>query len=780
MDAALHAIAEEARSETARRVGDAAGRALAWLARLPGFAPGGGNTGAVDSTAFARALAQRLGPRAVQELLAEAPAIPGADGSSGDLTVGALVDAALAASREEATSAVQRTLSHVLDEAADAVTAALRDADPALCFTRVSAAELVAALPPQPQQLGTALGGAGGDPRRRTAAGDQAVSEAAPAAAATTPAVVTLLTAPVPPPVTGTTHGGAVNNAGDGGSGDLHTLHTRPLPVSAPYTLPTQQSQQYQYPLLQTASGGPPPLLSQPPPMPPRTSDVTQQFLLPPLPPPALPPLTAPQQLIRGVLAAAAASMGAPLPFPQSVASGSHGGFGFATHPPAGSGGDGSLPQPQYGNVGGGAIVVEKKRGRDDWHYGGSGGDGGADGSGGYGWPATGANGALASVGGPSYSGSVVRRLEYGSGDGGGSSYTDGDDGLAYTARSGFSASGGGGSGSSASGVSIASSPPLAPPLPLRTPPTVLPPLPHRIGGVGACHSFPTARGCPYRSQCHFFHITPRWVASRPRDAELIAQWERQTGVTLPPDRATRDDVVPQPIDEAAAAYTTSQAGAAGAADDAADAAADAAGSSAQVARRLVQLLPTVPRMWLHGLDAFARHLVLLLGEPTPALAAAADARGFVPSSVLDAEFHAHPSAPKPSHYTGNKFDGWLSRLTRVLAVEWRGPSLWVRLISPQQAAAHHPAGRTSEGSGVGSGGSSHGNSGDYSVSSDGASRVGSSTSGWAPAAREYRGGHRDGGSGGDSRDHHGEYGAAGSGDRGAGASHEDKRARHW
>jgi hypothetical protein len=251
MEAALAAVASEARAEAGKRAGDAVGRALAWLARLPGVPTAAGAP--VESSAFARALAQRLGPRAVQELAASAAA------TGGGVTVGALVDAALAASREAAVQAASRAVGHVFDEAADAATAALRDADPALAFTSVVVAGLAAALPPPLPGSTTATATVtGGDTASRLDPAPPA--RASPAATATplpTPQATPVIapgvscagdsTARVVPPLqlNGGSADGAAGPVTSATSADVAATGpqaphpwSHALPVSAPYTLP--------------------------------------------------------------------------------------------------------------------------------------------------------------------------------------------------------------------------------------------------------------------------------------------------------------------------------------------------------------------------------------------------------------------------------------------------------------------------------------------------------------------------------------------------------------
>jgi hypothetical protein len=253
----------------------------------------------------------------------------------------------------------------------------------------------------------------------------------------------------------------------------------------------------------------------------------------------------------------------------------------------------------------------------------------------------------------------------------------------------------------------------------------VLPPLPESIAGVGECYHFKTPRGCRYHERCQFYHITPRWAPLRPCDAALIARWERESGVTLPVDRDTNDAYEPHPSSLASSAV-----------------------------RRCAHL----------GMDVYAQHAVRLLDDPPRALAAAADARGFVPATALESAFLSTPGAPPGAHYTGAKFCGWLSRLRSLVVTEWRGPDMWVALVTPQHQATHAEATRSGSDGGRGGGGSG--------IDAGGSTDAGGGSSGWAqpPPSYAHAGSSGDGAGGG------GGTGLSRNSDAGGGASRDSSR----
>lgn len=722
MEAGLKAAADEARAAAARRVGDAAGRALAWVERLP--------TG--DAQATARALALRLGPAAVAGLLA-------AGGSR--VTTGDLLTAAVKAAREAVAATTVRTLDALFDDAAESVAAVVRDADPTLFFAAYTAGDLATVLPP-PQPPAPSAAAA---PIPATTALKRTPSKAAstalvasPALAlppATSPAPTTqpptpataspavpvtaaVPTGPSPPPPAAAAaaaasvssdprrRGRAVQQSllsslapadaavpagvtsstvAAGGGGTAGMAPSLPVPAHLAFPPPPQQQHQQLPP--PDAAGPfpqqqlfaqlhlfphqqhPPPYTLQPPP-----SDASQ---LPPFPPPPPPYQPLPPQPPLDYT---------PLPpqpplYYQPLQQQYQEQHGAVLLPPDGAEFGMQLVQPQpVGDAGpGGPAFPAPPTYMQPYYFSGSGGvpysvdgvvaagseygggDGGAYDAG------TGAGGALAAPAAEPFEPAPAFAGEW--------HPVNGD-----SAAGGLAADGGSGGGD-ATGVHGGTRP-YRPPLP-RVPDTIC--------GEGVCYHYISTRSCPRGDDCIYFHISTDWEPGRPRDAGLIEAWERQTGARLHPEadrewrprrrsppaglrdryRERRDDGGGGggSAERSSRGRGPSPTPSHGSSSAHRAAAAAAAIGGAHIPRRLDGL----------DLEPFAQFAMELVHDPPPTLAAAADGDGFVPSVAVEAEFQTNPGAPRRgSSHTGRKFTGWLARLAR-LESQWRGDEVWVR-----------------------------------------------------------------------------------------------------
>jgi hypothetical protein len=228
---------------------------------------------------------------------------------------------------------------------------------------------------------------------------------------------------------------------------------------------------------------------------------------------------------------------------------------------------------------------------------------------------------------------------------------------------------------------------------------------------VGLCLDYARDGRCTYVNRktgggCRFYHISHDWVPERPSDAALVARWERETGIALPEHRrqAGRVHLTPpeglgdryheRDADHASggagrgygggyaggaspAPWHGASASAAGAAAD--EVAARAARASSSAAAAAAPGAPHIPRKRALDLDPHAKFAMELIYDPPPELAAAADARGFVPAAGVEAAFRANPGAPTGGGmHTGRRFRDWLGRLRRLETL-WRGDALWVR-----------------------------------------------------------------------------------------------------